>query len=50
MRRVEITDAEALEQETLGGDAEFDRVGHCDAAYRAYAAIVEGAQSIEEVF
>ncbi len=45
---VERTDAEALEQ-ALGCDAVFHRVGHCDTAHNAYAAIVEGAQSIEEI-
>ncbi len=43
------TNAEAPE-EALRCDVVFDRVGHFDAAYGAYAAIVERAQSFEKVF
>ncbi len=46
---VERIDAESLKK-AMVCDAVLDRVGHCDAAHWTHAAIVERAQSNDEVF
>ena len=37
-------------EQALGCDTVIYRAGHCDAAHWAYAAIVEGEISIEDIF